>query len=350
MGYDTHIRYYRSHGIQNAETFVSQELAKDAVLSGDYDIVNPLSTEPAPLGGDPKDGAAQDSGQRHGNMARAHRVLTDRHSRFLQVRSAGRQPFSSRDYAFRDITDHRDTENRSYETTAVLGGSGSNVRGGPSGGFGAGGRVPSPAGGLGSDPDWTRERLQRYRRDIWRAGRWDTTGQTMRWRFRVHSDYGQFFPECAAIIRVRFEKLPVRQGLQGSISATGKPACQRSPAIRSRMRMSENPKPRSKRGEGRSALAPRSGSERCPSLPTGIGRESWNRPLAAERPVSRGYGEPGRKACRKARRVVRVGGTKTGKIVKLVDASLQPEGQRFPVPKEISFRAGVPLGDRVGAR
>ena len=49
VGYDAHVRYYRSHGVEKAETFVSKELAIEGILSGDYDIVNPLSREPAHL-------------------------------------------------------------------------------------------------------------------------------------------------------------------------------------------------------------------------------------------------------------------------------------------------------------
>lgn len=124
--YDAQVRYFRSHGIEEGGTFVSGPLVRAAVLSGEYDIVNPLSTSPA-----------------HREVIRQSAVRSTRDSRTetgaLRAAlngAAGALPggpvrwtaaVEFVDYAHNDLEVYRDSTERSYDVTEVLGKGGSNV-------------------------------------------------------------------------------------------------------------------------------------------------------------------------------------------------------------------------------
>ncbi len=126
LGYDAHIRHYRERGVEHGDTFVSEELAIAAILSGDYDIVNPLSMQPAHL-------AAIHRTSVHSRQTRDQEV-TVVHAAFdgsAQALPGGpirwTAAFEFEDYSFRDAVTHRDFEGRVHDITQILGSSGSLV-------------------------------------------------------------------------------------------------------------------------------------------------------------------------------------------------------------------------------
>ncbi len=126
LGYDVHIRHYRDHGIEKASTFVSEDLVKAAIESGEYDIVDPLSPD-------------------RNHLAAIRNSAVTKHRDLFQQSDTIRAALDGKtltlpgepvrwtaavqlqDYDIRDVVDHRDSEGRSHEATAVFGGSGSNV-------------------------------------------------------------------------------------------------------------------------------------------------------------------------------------------------------------------------------
>ncbi|MDE0412344.1 MAG: TonB-dependent receptor [Gammaproteobacteria bacterium] len=127
LGYDAHVRHYREHGLEQGKTFVSEELAKAVVLSGEYDFLNPLSTEPAHLEAihrtsvHSRQSYDQEITVIHTALDGTALALPGGPIRWTAV-------FEFEDYAFRDVVHHRDFENREYEATEVLGSSGSSVK------------------------------------------------------------------------------------------------------------------------------------------------------------------------------------------------------------------------------
>ena len=336
VGYDTHIRYYRSHGVENAETFVSQELAEEAVLSGDYDIVNPLSTEPAHL---------------EAIRRTALRKTRDSDTETWLVRTAfdgsafalpagpvrWTAAIQFEDYAFRDITDHRDTENRSYETTAVLGGSGSNVvadRQVASAQVGA--SLPLLAGldliltGRGNDYNDIGGILGGRVAGHYRPN--DALA------FRVHSDYGQFSPSVRQLYESASKNFPYVRDCKEYLGDREACVSEVSPGqVTNENVGNPNLDPSEAKAVGVGATF-RFGTM---SLAADWYRqESWNRP---SRPSAQSIVDMENRdeSLPEGAEVVRVGGTRTGKILKLVtplfnrmDNDARSEG--------IALRAGVP--------
>ena len=124
--YDAQVRYYRSHGIEEGGTFVSGPLVRAAVLGGEYDIVNPLSTDPVHRE------AVRQSAVRSTRDSRtetaALRAALDGAAWALPagpVRWTAAVEFV--DYAYTDVEVYRDFAGHSYDLSEVLGERGSNV-------------------------------------------------------------------------------------------------------------------------------------------------------------------------------------------------------------------------------
>ena len=128
LGYDVHVQYYRREAVETGNTFVSESLVRDAIESGRYDIVNPLST---------------DSDHQAAIRETALRLTRDTVD---ELRSAGAvlegtaftmpggavrwtAGFEAEDENRRNVYDYRDSENRSHEATDVLGSGGNSVVG-----------------------------------------------------------------------------------------------------------------------------------------------------------------------------------------------------------------------------
>ena len=127
LGYDAHIRHYRARGVEQGDTFVSEELATAEILSGEYDIVNPLSMEPAHLAAIHR--TSLHSRQNHDQEITVLHAALDGTAWALPggpVRWT--TAFEYEDYAFRDVVHHRDFENRVFDVTQVLGSGGAIVR------------------------------------------------------------------------------------------------------------------------------------------------------------------------------------------------------------------------------
>ena len=192
LGYDAHIRHYRERGVEDGKTFVSEELVTAEILGGNYDIVNPLSTEPAHLAAIHR--TSLRSRQSHDQESTVLHIALDGSTLVLPggpVRWT--TAFEFEDYSFQDVVHHRDFENRVYDVTKVLGGGGSLVD--------ADRHVMSAeaAASLPVLPDWElvlTGRLKDY----------DDVGGTPAWRvsshyrvndafrFRLHSDYMEISP------------------------------------------------------------------------------------------------------------------------------------------------------------
>lgn len=192
LGYDAHIRHWRERGVENGKTFVSEELVTAEILSGNYDIVNPLSTEPAHLAAIHR--TSLHSRQNHDQEITVLHVALDGSALALPggpIRWT--TAFEFEDYSFQDVVHHRDFENRVYDVTKVLGGGGALVD--------ADRHVMSAeaAASLPMLPDWELVLTGRLRD-------YDDVGGTPAWRvsshyrvndafrFRLHSDYTEFSP------------------------------------------------------------------------------------------------------------------------------------------------------------
>ena len=192
LGYDAHIRHYRVRGAEDGKTFVSEERATAEILSGDYDIVNPLSMEPAHLAAIRR--TSLHSRQNYDQEITVLHAALDGSALALPggpVRWTA--AFEFEDYSFQDVVHHRDFENRVYDVTKVLGGGGALVD--------ADRQVMSAeaAASLPVLEDWELVLTGRLRD-------YDDVGGTPAWRasshyrvndafrFRLHSDYTEISP------------------------------------------------------------------------------------------------------------------------------------------------------------
>ena len=128
INYNTYVRYYRHDAVTIGDTFVSESLAQQAIGEGRYDIENPFSTNPVHLA------AVRDTGLR---LTR-DQVTDHKTARIVfdgpVVALGGRDVKWAAGAAFaheerRNIYDYRDTGNRSYEASDVLGSSGNSFSG-----------------------------------------------------------------------------------------------------------------------------------------------------------------------------------------------------------------------------
>ena len=192
LGYDAHIRHYRSRGVEHGDTFVSEVLVTDAVLSGDYDIVNPLSMEPAHLAAIHR--TSLYSRQNYDQEVTVIHAAFDGSALALPggpIRWTA--AFEFEDESFRDVVTHRDFEGHLHDVTQILGSGGSIVN--------ADRHVMSANAGASLPvlADWElvlTGRLQDY----------DDVGGTPAWRVsshyrasdvfsvRLHSDYAEISP------------------------------------------------------------------------------------------------------------------------------------------------------------
>ena len=128
LGYDVHGEYYRHSLDRKSANQVSASLARAAILSGAYDVANPLS---------PADPA------RHGQAIRdmTVRLNHDVESEFLRARaSLEGETFTMaggaidwtlgvevEDWDWRNVHDYRDSQNRFHEVADVLGAGGETI-------------------------------------------------------------------------------------------------------------------------------------------------------------------------------------------------------------------------------
>ncbi len=128
LGYDAHVRYYRHDAVEKGDIFVSERLIQEAIESGAYDIVNPLSTAIRHL-----------EAIRQTGLRLTHDTVTDhRTARAALDGVAFALPsgdvrwtagIEAADEDWRDIYDYRDSENRFHEATDVLGSGDSSAAG-----------------------------------------------------------------------------------------------------------------------------------------------------------------------------------------------------------------------------
>ena len=194
LGYDAHIRHYRNAGVEKASTFVSQRLAEAAILSGDYDIVNPLSTEPDHL-----EAIRRTALSKTRDSVTESWIVRTALDGTAFVLPGGPVRWSAavrlQDYELRDVVTHRDSEKRFYEATEVFGGGGATVV--------ADRRVASAqvASALPLLPGWELMLTGSL-------GNYNDIGRTVGWRianryrpsgaltFRTYLDYGEFSPSA----------------------------------------------------------------------------------------------------------------------------------------------------------
>lgn len=127
LDFDVHLRHYRTRGLEQGATFVSEERVTEAVLQGDYDIVDALSNDPVHLEAIHR--TSLHSRQNFDNEITVLHAALDGSAWELSGGPARwTVAFEYEDYAFRDVIHNRDFENRTYDVTQVLGGGGSIVR------------------------------------------------------------------------------------------------------------------------------------------------------------------------------------------------------------------------------
>ncbi len=128
LGYDVHGEYYKQKLVTKSSNQVSASLARAAILSGAYDVANPLS---------PADAASHETAIR--NMA--VRLTHDVESEYLRANaSLAGETFTMaggaigwtlgveiEDWDWRNVYDYRDSLNRFHEVADVLGAGGESV-------------------------------------------------------------------------------------------------------------------------------------------------------------------------------------------------------------------------------
>ena len=273
LGYDAHLRHYRERGVEDGKTFVSEELATAEILSGNYDIVNPLSTEPAHRAAIHR--TSLHSRQNHDQEVTVVHVAFDGTALALPggpVRWTS--AFEFEDYSLQDVVYHRDFENRVYDVTKVLGSGGSLVD--------ADRHVMTAeaAASLPVLPDWELVLTGRLRD-------YDDVGGTPAWRvsshyrvndllsIRLHSDYAEFSPGIR-LYTSPTETFSRTCATARPTSTTRRPVWIRLRCFRSRPRMSET-RISSRPRPSRSASVPPCGLHRYFSRPTGIDKKSGTR-------------------------------------------------------------------------
>ena len=130
--YDAHAEVYRSETVTRGSTFVSERLAREAIESGRYDIVNPLSPNLTLFPGH-RDAVRDMS-------LRLHRdTVNDRKRASATIGGSADTPpahelhwtagIEVAEVNYRDVHDYRDSEGRSHEVDDVLGSGGESIRG-----------------------------------------------------------------------------------------------------------------------------------------------------------------------------------------------------------------------------
>ena len=128
LGYDAHVRHYRHEAVEKGDTFVSESAIREAIENGEYDIENPLSTDPAHL----------EAIRKTGLRLTRDQVTDHRAARAALEGTAFALPGGAvrwmagievADEDWRDIYDYRDSENRFHEATDVLGSAGNSASG-----------------------------------------------------------------------------------------------------------------------------------------------------------------------------------------------------------------------------
>ena len=124
LGYNAHLRYYRSVSALKGSTFVSTELIRAAIEAGRYNIADPLSTDPEHLAAIRETSLRLDRDQ----------VVDHRTARFDLDGVALSLPggdirwtagLEVNDQQWQDVYDYRDSENLSHDPTDALGTAGS---------------------------------------------------------------------------------------------------------------------------------------------------------------------------------------------------------------------------------
>ena len=128
LGYDANVAYYRRKTLEKGATFVSESLVRAAIEAGEYDIENPLSTDPDHL-----------TAIRETSLRLAQNSVTDHRTARAALNgrafkmSGGDLRWSLGmevgDEEWKDHYDYRDSENRFHDATDVLGSAGNSSAG-----------------------------------------------------------------------------------------------------------------------------------------------------------------------------------------------------------------------------
>ena len=114
------VQYYRHETVENGKNLVSEMLAQDEIQSGNYDIANPLSTDPQHRE------AIHRSKLRltHDTLSNYRRASAALAGRALEMPGGDLRLTAGvevEDQEWREIFDYRDFMNGFHETTDVLG-------------------------------------------------------------------------------------------------------------------------------------------------------------------------------------------------------------------------------------
>ena len=123
LEYDVRGHHFRKRSHEHASTFVSLSAIRKAVESGDYDIVDPLSTEPRHLDAIRATAVHRtEESDAESNVVRAE--LAGKASELPGGRARWTAALDVHDLQFRTTYAYRDSQGRSYERSDVLGSGG----------------------------------------------------------------------------------------------------------------------------------------------------------------------------------------------------------------------------------